>query len=77
MTDEQTSLFHIINRQQRRQKKIITAITDEDGNKHTTLQAIRKTFYQELRARFAHIPVHEESMEQLCTAIPIIEEEKG
>jgi hypothetical protein len=78
MTDEQTTLFHIINRQQRRQKKMITEITDEEGNTHTTLQAIRKTFYQELSARFAHITVHEKSMEQLCTAIPTIdEEEKG
>jgi exonuclease III len=44
--DEQMSIYHIISRQQRRQKKLITRITGIDGVSHTTPQEIRKVFYQ-------------------------------
>jgi hypothetical protein len=77
LPDEQTSIFHIIRRQQRRQKKLITRITDAEGVRHTTWQDIRKIFYQELNARFAHIPVQEQRLEQLCAAnIHTLDEEE-
>jgi hypothetical protein len=47
---------------------LITRITDIDGVSYTTLQEIRKVFYQELLARFAQITVNEQSVEPLCKA---------
>jgi hypothetical protein len=74
--DEQLSLYHIITRQQRRKKNLITGITDKNNVRHTQQPSIRKTFYSELQARFAHIPIHKTSQEQIYSVIaPTIETE--
>jgi hypothetical protein len=61
---EQMTLYHIIDRNQRRQKKLIPGIIDEEGVKQRTAKNIRRTFYSELKARFSKIEVQEDSMEK-------------
>jgi hypothetical protein len=79
LPEDQLTLYHIINRIQRRQKKLITGIIDKEGVKQTTPKDIRKTFYSELKARFAKIEVQEDSLEKICSDIThrIQDEEKG
>jgi hypothetical protein len=73
---EQPSLYHIITRQQLRKKNFITEITDRSNVRQTQKPNIRKTFYTELHARFAHIPIHKNSQEQIHSVIaPTIEAE--
>jgi hypothetical protein len=47
--EEQATLYHIIRRHQRRQKRYISTVTDGNGVTHTTIPAIRRTFYTELK----------------------------
>jgi hypothetical protein len=48
---------------------MITEIIDAEGNKQTSQKEIRKTFHGELQARFAPIPVTEDSVEQIYSTI--------
>jgi len=41
---EKISLFHIIKRRMRREKRTITQVTDQNGTKHTSPTAIIETF---------------------------------
>jgi len=41
---EEISLFHIIKRRMRREKRTITQVTDQNGTKHTSPTAIIETF---------------------------------
>jgi hypothetical protein len=75
---EQLTLYHIISRNKRRQKWLITGIIDEEGVKQTTSKSIRTTIYLKLKARFASIAVTEDSMKKICSTIThtINDEEK-
>ena len=75
---ESTSLYHLIRRQKRRQNRNIVKITDAEDTPHTTLQAIKRTFYIELQHRFSTIQVQHNSITTMCAAISrkITDEEK-
>jgi hypothetical protein len=47
--DEQLSLYHIINVHKRRKKRLVTEIIDQEGNRHTTQEKIRRILHAELR----------------------------
>ena len=69
LPDEQITLYHIIKRNQRRQKQLIKEIQDTDGIIHNNINGIRNTFYREIQHRFLPIKVNRETIDNMCSTM--------
>ena len=65
---EKISLFHIIKRRMRREKRTITQVTDLNGRKHTSSTAIIETFVAHFEQKFQQIQVDEACVKSMVEA---------
>jgi len=65
---EKISLFHIIKRRMRREKRTITQVTDVNGRKHTSSTAIIETFVAHFEQNFQQIQVDEACVKSMMEA---------
>jgi hypothetical protein len=67
-TDEPISMFHLVKSRKRRAATMITQIVNEDGNAHTTMHEIMKTFFTKIQNGYTDVPVEETSIKEMETA---------
>jgi hypothetical protein len=69
MYGEQPTFYQCIRNNKRRDMKIVSGITDEGGNLHTTPTGIATTFVDFFRRQYSTIDVDQEIIQLLATQI--------